>query len=159
MRKLLCFSFYTVLLCSVAGCLFDRPTATQETISHGESSGHPAPAAGKRETVTSSFIVERPDAISDEELMRMRASYTGSEMTLNEAKTMLALHAGRKKMPENVQETMLQALDSLARHIPVKEAYKLVALRFRLSDLNEFKKNGSSDYERSIGLDGRTVFR
>ncbi|MFO0752833.1 MAG: hypothetical protein U0411_05860 [Thermodesulfovibrionales bacterium] len=157
MRKFLYFFGCLALLCSGAGCLFDP----QEEMPAGEheAPAHSSSAEGEQEKVTVAFIVERPDAISDAELMRMQSSYAGSGMTLDEAKAMIAQHASRKKMPKNMQETIFKALDSLVRHIPVREAYKLVSLRFRLSDLNEFKKTGSSDYERSISLDGRTVFR
>ncbi|MBZ0155723.1 MAG: hypothetical protein K8I29_05840 [Alphaproteobacteria bacterium] len=161
MKKLFSFSFYMVLLCSPAGCLFDRSAPSQEAALTGGrgDTERLAAMAGNGEEVTASFIVERPDEISDEELMEIRASHTSAEMTLDEAKRLIELHADRQKMPESMRESIFETLKGLARHIPVKEAYKLVSLRFNLSDLNEFKRSGSADYEKSIGLNGRAVFR
>ena len=58
----------------------------------------------------------------------------------------------RKGFSAGKKAEIVRAFEKLSIYMPVKEAYKMVLIRFNLTDMEKLRKEGSYDYEDTMRL-------
>ncbi|OGW21951.1 MAG: hypothetical protein A2077_07265 [Nitrospirae bacterium GWC2_46_6] len=79
-------------------------------------------------------------------------SYNMVAMTVEDAKYKLIREADRKGFSAGKKAEIVRAFEKLSIYMPVKEAYKMVLIRFNLTDMEKLRKEGSYDYEDTMRL-------
>ncbi|HCZ10755.1 MAG TPA: hypothetical protein DHV16_00540 [Nitrospiraceae bacterium] len=100
-------------------------------------------------------ITEPYDTKTEENAAKIKDSMFLKDKTLMEANEHLNREADRQGFSEEKKAEIIKTFERLSGHMPAKEAYKLILIRFNLIDIEKFKEAGNSDYEKSVGVMSR----